>query len=160
MPAALDGSSSLLLHLRDFRSLTFNFKKEREASDVFESIKGLTVVCKCRSLFDGDKQFTNDAASVSQLYAFYYSPNPPLPTSNGWLLYSPREEFSRMGIGSRTKAWRFTEINKDYSVRFVPTRVVLIYSNHAIVLPYLSGHPSSPKPDKRYYTPIRIKVQE
>jgi len=55
-------------------------------------------------------------ASVTQLYAFFYTPNPPFPTSDGWSIYSPREEFGRMGIGSRTKAWRFTDINKDYSV--------------------------------------------
>ena len=54
--------------------------------------------------------------SVTQLYAFSYVPSPPLPTRSGWSIYSPREEFGRMGIGSRTKAWRFTDINKDYSV--------------------------------------------
>jgi hypothetical protein len=53
---------------------------------------------------------------VNQLYAFFYSPNPPLSAKDGWALYSPREEFGRMGVGSRTKAWRFTDINKDYSV--------------------------------------------
>ena len=54
--------------------------------------------------------------SIAQLYAFAYVPNSPLPTKNGWSVYSPREEFGRMGIGSRSKAWRFTDINKDYSV--------------------------------------------
>ena len=58
--------------------------------------------------------FTNCAASVAQLYAFFYVPNPPLPTSNGWSVYSPREEFGRMGVGTRSKAWRFTDLNKDY----------------------------------------------
>ena len=56
-------------------------------------------------------------ASVTQLYAFYYRPNPPLPSNSGWLLYSPRKEFGRLGVGTRSKAWRFTDINKDYSVR-------------------------------------------
>lgn len=46
MPIALDGSSPLSLHLRDFRSFTLNFKEDVEASDVFESVKGLTVVCR------------------------------------------------------------------------------------------------------------------
>ena len=32
-------------------------------------------------------------------------------------MYSPREEFGRMGVGTRTKAWRFTDINKDYQVK-------------------------------------------
>lgn len=58
--------------------------------------------------------------SVTQLYAFYYTPSPPLSISDGWNLYSPREEFGRMGVGSRSKAWRFTDINKDYTVRSLP----------------------------------------
>jgi myotubularin-related protein 6/7/8 len=56
------------------------------------------------------------AASIEKLYAFSYSPQPPLESSDGWQIYQPRVEFTRMGVGSRTKAWRFTDINKDYSV--------------------------------------------
>ena len=59
-------------------------------------------------------------ASVTQLYAFFYTPNPPLADNTGWTMYSPREEFARMGVGSRTKAWRFSDINKDYSVSIWP----------------------------------------
>ena len=65
---------------------------------------------------EGTLTNSNLPDSVNQLYAFSYVPNPPLPTRNGWSIYSPREEFGRMGIGSRTKAWRFTDINRDYSV--------------------------------------------
>jgi myotubularin-related protein 6/7/8 len=54
---------------------------------------------------------------VTQLYAFHYVPNPPLTSTNGWSIYSAKEEFIRMGVGTRTKAWRFTDINKDYTVR-------------------------------------------
>ncbi|KAJ7074303.1 protein-tyrosine phosphatase-like protein [Mycena amicta] len=89
------------------------FSKEIDAADVFDSVKELTV-----------------ATSVEQLYAFFYVPNPSLPTSDGWNIYSPREEFGRMGVGTRTKAWRFSDINKDYSVLptypsrlVVPTRI-------------------------------------
>jgi myotubularin-related protein 6/7/8 len=56
-------------------------------------------------------------ASVFQLYAFFYTPKPPLDHNDGWSIYSPREEFGRMGVGTRSKAWRYTDINKDYSVR-------------------------------------------
>ena len=38
---------------------------------------------------------------------------------NGWDAFNPRAEFTRQGVGVRTKAWRFTDINKDYS--FCPT---------------------------------------
>jgi hypothetical protein len=59
---------------------------------------------------------------VEQLYAFFYQPTPPLYDTSltvgpGWTIFNPREEFARMGVGSRTKAWRFTDINKDYQVR-------------------------------------------
>jgi len=83
---------------------------------------------------------TYHSASMNQLYAFHYrleSPaasgsgsstdtpgqlssgtsTPHSGSSNGWSVYSPREEFARMGVGSRSKAWRFTDINKDYVVR-------------------------------------------
>lgn len=53
------------------------------------------------------------AKSIENLYAFYYQPSPPLE-GKGWSCYNPRQEFARMGLGARTKAWRFTDINKDY----------------------------------------------
>lgn len=49
--------------------------------------------------------------SVEQLYAFYYE------TEGSSWRYNPREEFARMGLGTRTKAWRFTDVNKDHEVR-------------------------------------------
>ncbi|XAO22563.1 hypothetical protein I312_101336 [Cryptococcus bacillisporus CA1280] len=36
-----------------------------------------------------------------------------------WTVFNHRTEFARQGLGTRTKAWRFTDINKDYS--FSPT---------------------------------------
>jgi hypothetical protein len=53
------------------------------------------------------------SASPDQLYAFYFTADSSVPA------YNPRTEFSRQGLGTRTKAWRFTDINKDYS--FCPT---------------------------------------
>ncbi|KAF8643804.1 hypothetical protein AX16_008822 [Volvariella volvacea WC 439] len=102
LPQSLQGQCPLTIYTRTFENFTLSFTKESEACDVFESVKELTV-----------------AISITQLYAFFYTPNPPFPTNNGWSIYSPREEFGRMGIGSRTKAWRFTDINKDYT--FCPT---------------------------------------
>ncbi|KAJ6502293.1 protein-tyrosine phosphatase-like protein [Mycena sanguinolenta] len=102
LPQTLQGQCPLTFHSRTFETFSLAFSKETEAADVFDSVKELTV-----------------ATSVQQLYAFFYTPSPPLPTSTGWIMYSPRDEFMRMGIGSRTKAWRFTDINKDYS--FSPT---------------------------------------
>ncbi|KAJ7444861.1 protein-tyrosine phosphatase-like protein [Mycena latifolia] len=102
LPQTLQGQCPLTFHSRTFETFSLAFNKEGDASDVFDSVKELTV-----------------ATSVEQLYAFFYTPSPPLPTREGWSIYSPRDEFGRMGVGSRTKAWRFTDINKDYS--FSPT---------------------------------------
>ncbi|KAI0780451.1 phosphatases II [Trametes elegans] len=102
MPMTLQGHYPLTVHTRTFETTFFSFVTEKDAIDVFESVKELTVT-----------------ASINQLYAFYYVPNPPFAVSNGWSIYSPREEFLRMGVGTRSKAWRFTDINKDYS--FSPT---------------------------------------
>lgn len=102
LPQTLNGHSPINFNTRTFESFTFSFDKDSDAGDVFDSVKELTV-----------------APSVNQLYAFFYTPNPPLPTNTGWSIYSPREEFGRMGVGTRSKAWRFTDINRDYS--FAPT---------------------------------------
>lgn len=87
----------------------------------------------------------DEIASVEQLYAFFYTLPPPVASSSkspstsvitaspldvssappsaapnsGWPTFNPRQEFTRQGVGSRTKAWRFTDINKDYN--FSPT---------------------------------------
>ncbi|KAF9014067.1 protein-tyrosine phosphatase-like protein [Cyathus striatus] len=113
LPQTFQGQTPLTIHTRTFETISLTFEKDNEASDVFDSVKELTV-----------------ATSVTQLYAFFYTPNPPFPTSDGWSIYSPREEFGRMGVGSRSKAWRFTDINKDYSFcatyparLVVPTRI-------------------------------------
>ncbi|EIN07202.1 phosphotyrosine protein [Punctularia strigosozonata HHB-11173 SS5] len=102
LPSNLQGQTPLTLRTRTFETFTLTFTTESDALDVFDSVKELTV-----------------ATSVTQLYAFFYSPNPPFAANDGWSFYSPREEFGRMGVGTRTKAWRFTDVNKDYS--FCPT---------------------------------------
>ncbi|KAN0077197.1 Protein-tyrosine phosphatase-like protein [Tylopilus felleus] len=102
LPHTLQGRSPITFHTRAFETFSLSFVNDRDAIDVFESVKELTV-----------------CSSVNQLYAFFYSPNPPLDAIGGWSVYSPREEFGRMGVGTRTKTWRFTDINKDY--QFSPT---------------------------------------
>ena len=116
MPLSLEGTSALQFHLRTFTSFSLVFTQNQEALDVFDSVRGLTVNCKSIFCPMTVARFTNYVASVQQLYAFFYTPSPPLENGNGWKQYLPREEFARMGVGSRTKAWRFTDINKDYSV--------------------------------------------
>ncbi|VDB82792.1 unnamed protein product [Peniophora sp. CBMAI 1063] len=102
LPQNLRGECPVSFRCRTFETFALHFEGESTAVDVFESVKELTV-----------------AADVKQLYAFFYSPNPPLPTNDGWSIFNPRKEFGRMGVGTRSKAWRFTDINKDYT--FCPT---------------------------------------
>ncbi|KZT57032.1 phosphatases II [Calocera cornea HHB12733] len=98
LPQTLRGNAPLALRCRTFDSFVLFFPREESAADVFESVRELTVT-----------------SSIYNMYAFFYRPNPPFDAGDGWGLYSPREEFARMGVGSRTKAWRFTDINKDYA---------------------------------------------
>ena len=108
--------------------------------------------------------FTNYAVSVSQLYAFFYTPNPPLTVNNGWSIYSPREEFARMGVGSRTKAWRFTDVNKDYNVGarccssetllIIPVQFCATYPSRLVVPARISD--STLQYASRYRTKCRI----
>ncbi|SRR6266550_1747037 len=115
LPQTLQGRCPLTFHTRTFETFSLVFDKDVDAHDVFESVKELTVA--------GMPHFVAviilifEKVSVNQLYAFFFTPNPPYNTRNGWSIYSPREEFGRMGVGTRTKAWRFTDINKDFSVR-------------------------------------------
>ncbi|KIO13458.1 hypothetical protein M404DRAFT_579426 [Pisolithus tinctorius Marx 270] len=113
LPQTLQGQSPITFHTRTFETFSILFASDHDAVDVFESVKELTV-----------------CTSVNQLYAFFYSPNPPFDAEGGWSIYSPRKEFGRMGVGTRTKAWRFTDINKEYqfsstypSLLVVPTRI-------------------------------------
>lgn len=46
LPMTLEGSYPLIIHLRNFRSLTMSFERDSESLDVFESIRGLTVTCE------------------------------------------------------------------------------------------------------------------
>ncbi|PWN52361.1 phosphatases II [Violaceomyces palustris] len=92
----------LSIHQKDFESYTFAFATEATQNDVFESIKNCAVV-----------------SDISDLYAFYYQPQEPRSFSGGWSVYDFKKEFTRQGLGTRTKAWRISDINSNYS--FCPT---------------------------------------
>lgn len=59
---------------------------------------------------------THYPASVDQLYAYSYQPQPNYTSNNGWRLYDPLHEYERMGVGTKNDSWRFTTINRDYTV--------------------------------------------
>ncbi|KAG9318574.1 phosphatases II [Chiua virens] len=126
LPHTLHGRSPITFHTRTFETFTISFGSDRDSVDVFDSVKELTV-----------------CTSVNQLYAFFYSPNPPLDSVGGWTIYSPREEFGRMGVGTRSKAWRFTDINKDYQFcPSYPSRLVIPTRISDSTLQYASKHRS------------------
>ncbi|ORX60327.1 phosphatases II [Hesseltinella vesiculosa] len=97
-PSLQSGRHPLVIRCRDFLVVTLSTLKEGEAQDVFESVQKLTCI-----------------NSPEQLYAYCYQPCPPFTANDGWKIYDPIEEYSRMGVGTKSNAWRFTTINRDYS---------------------------------------------
>lgn len=79
------------------------------------------------------------SASVESLFAFYFTPTPPISTTRGWQIYDPFREFARQGLGTATQEWRFTDVNKDYEfsptyprILAVPARISDAVLNYAV----------------------------
>lgn len=89
----------LYVFCRDFTFITFIFPNESDAQAIYQIIQKHTYM-----------------VSIRDLYAFVYQPGRHEATFNGWTLYQPIKEFERQGIGIRTKKWRITNINKNYSL--------------------------------------------
>jgi myotubularin-related protein 6/7/8 len=69
------------------------------------------------SRLDTNVQLDFVSAMPENLYAFFHVPRPALALSpQGWHIYDPKAEFARQGVGSRTKAWRFCDLNAGYGV--------------------------------------------
>ena len=103
----------ITLFYKTFDSAAFAFQSESEQLAVFDSLK------ECAILSD-----------ITQLYAFYYQPSTGLTRQQPGRIYDPKREFARQGIGLRSKAWRFTDINAQYafcatypSLMAVPSRI-------------------------------------
>ncbi|RKF73183.1 Phosphoinositide 3-phosphatase [Golovinomyces cichoracearum] len=101
---------SIRLRGRDFKFLMFIFEDDKEARDVYESIKGVT----CH------------LGSISKLYAFHYDSPPSEKKIRGWEFYDARAEWKRQGISDKSSdsGWRISQINTDYS--FSPTYPALL----------------------------------
>ncbi|TKY87075.1 hypothetical protein EX895_003752 [Sporisorium graminicola] len=100
----------ITLFYKTFDSAAFAFHSENDQLAVFDSLK------ECAILSD-----------VTQLFAFYYQPSSRLQSCR---VYDPKSEFARQGLGSRSKAWRFTDLNAQYafcatypSLMAVPSRI-------------------------------------
>ncbi|KAG5519335.1 hypothetical protein PMAC_001960 [Pneumocystis sp. 'macacae'] len=91
--------TSLDIYGRDFTFVTFNIENDRDAQVIYEMIQKYTYM-----------------ESICDLYAFFYRPEGLEAMFNGWTLYQPVKEFERQGVGTRTKKWRITDINKNYAL--------------------------------------------
>ncbi|KAI9770153.1 MAG: hypothetical protein M1840_003603 [Geoglossum simile] len=101
--------SSIRLRCRDFTFVTFHFRDDQEARDVYESIKALT----CR------------LGRIEKVYAFTYRPLRPEKDVNGWMIYDAEKEWKRLGVGENEgRVWRISRINVDY--KFSPTYPALL----------------------------------
>ncbi|KTW31487.1 hypothetical protein T552_00130 [Pneumocystis carinii B80] len=108
-----ESKTSLYIYCRDFRFVTFYFYSEYDAQAIYEAIQKYTyMVC------------------IRDSYAFVYTPRKAEALFNGWELYQPIKEFERQGVGIRTKEWRITNVNKNYtlcstypSVLVVPSKI-------------------------------------
>ena len=99
-----------MLRTRDFFVYEISLSTVEEADAVWESLKGL-----CAGVAGG--------VGLQGLFAFFYdgdgSGKRDLKGKGkaGWSIYEPEREFARMGLGTRSKAWRFSTVNADYEVR-------------------------------------------
>ncbi|WWC67185.1 uncharacterized protein I206_101092 [Kwoniella pini CBS 10737] len=126
LPQSIQGYYPLRIETKYFQNYVFLFEKDQDNKTNFNSINEKE---KGKGKFRGGSedvwQSIKDSAiknSVEQLHAFFYnhsisssSLSSSNANSNGWSIYNPKNEFTRQGLGSKTKSWRFTDINKDYS---------------------------------------------
>ncbi|KAJ2399570.1 phosphatidylinositol-3-phosphatase ymr1 [Coemansia sp. RSA 2559] len=93
-------AGSINVRCQHFLFFTLRCDDLRKLYDVFATMKHLATV-----------------RSVKQLYAFDYAPHPE-PDNVGWALYSPKDEFGRMGVGNSEvgQFWRLSDINRKYQL--------------------------------------------
>ncbi|KAG0052879.1 hypothetical protein BGZ83_002027 [Gryganskiella cystojenkinii] len=108
----------LQIRCHNFVYVVLNFQSERDATDVYES-------------------------SVEQLYAFFYTPAPAFTTTDGWQIYDPLLEYERMGVGSKSDQWRFSDLNKSFAFSpTYPSAIVVPSRISDTVLTYAAKHRS------------------
>ncbi|KAF2668879.1 phosphatases II [Microthyrium microscopicum] len=98
-PPASHLPAQIRLRCRDFTYIAFHFEEEREAREIYDTIKRST--CKL--------------THVDQLMAFTFNSSSERQYK-GWDIYDPRREFARMGISGKSKdsGWRISEINSKF----------------------------------------------
>jgi hypothetical protein len=86
-----------------------NFSEDKQARDVFETIKGASKLSR-----------------TEKLYAFSFQPIGSEKEINGWDVYDAKAEWRRQGISEKgaDRGWRISKINVDYG--FSPTYPALL----------------------------------
>ncbi|GAA5926028.1 phosphatidylinositol-3-phosphatase YMR1 [Sporobolomyces koalae] len=104
-PPTFTGSPTpLVLRSRDFYTYSIELPTAQDVDDLFDTIKALCSACS--------------SGGIENRWAFFHQTHPERPAPDktvGWDIYNPQEEFARMGVGSRSKAWRFSDINADFN---------------------------------------------
>lgn len=90
------GSSSTVLHLKDFRRLQFEFGSPEECQDVVDAL-----------------EIFSKPVRLNQLYVFSYSPRTPLPPCP-WRFASAQELLARWQCSE--KHWRVSTLNRNFLV--------------------------------------------
>ncbi|KAI8801817.1 protein-tyrosine phosphatase-like protein [Cladochytrium replicatum] len=101
----------IYMYTRSFLAVKVFIPGEQDASDVFSSLERLMNI-----------------TSIDQLYACHYKPPTPFTSNDHYSLYDPNEEFRRLGVGTKTDAWRFTKINSGYEFSSTYPQVLVVPS--------------------------------
>ncbi|GAA6047432.1 hypothetical protein JCM3770_001302 [Rhodotorula araucariae] len=103
-PPSLTGEPTpVVVRTRDYLTYSLIFGSIADADLAWDSLKAA-----CGAL---------SAGGLQGRYAFESAKGKARAT--GWEIYDAESEFERMGMGTRSKAWRFTSINADF--QFCPS---------------------------------------
>lgn len=156
----------LMVRLRNFENAAFAFSTEAVLTEVFESVKSCIIARECLPCLFGvtiSNIYVSIAAMPENLYAFSYAPRPPLALSpQGWHIYDAKAEFARQGVGSRTKAWRYCNVNTGYGVSteaWCTENFQEIEHLHSTVLLHLPSTSLRTFSNSRFYNSTRFQVQ-
>ncbi|GAA5964722.1 hypothetical protein JCM3765_004368, partial [Sporobolomyces pararoseus] len=101
-PSFTGQPNPMLIRTRDFITVSIQVLTQEEVDRLFETIKQ---VCERIQL-----------GGLQNRWAFSISSDDKArrETRRGWEIYDPKKEFERMGIGKKTKTWRYTNLNTDF----------------------------------------------
>ncbi|GAA6021263.1 hypothetical protein JCM11491_001531 [Sporobolomyces phaffii] len=113
-PTFTGAPNPLLIRTRDFFTYALEFTTVQHVDHAYETLKHLCATFSVGGL-ESRWAFATAATAADEK-----------KRSTGWDLYNPEEEFARMGVGRRTKAWRFSDINSDFNFcPSYPARIIV-----------------------------------